>query len=166
MWSPDRRSLLGGLAATGLLGACGFTPAYAPGGGAEGLRGQIRAEEPRTTEDYAFVVQFENRLGRSTDVAPFLLTYSILTDTEGLAVTPDQETLRYNLSGDVRFTVTDRASGKVLTSGRTQSFTSYSAIGTTVATRASEKSARERLMVILADQTVSQLIATAGTWMP
>ncbi|SNT05617.1 LPS assembly lipoprotein LptE [Tropicimonas sediminicola] len=166
MWSPDRRALLAALAVTGGLAACGFTPAYAPGGSAYALRNQILAEAPSSTEEYAFVVQFEDRLGRTSDAAPYLLTYSITTETDGLAVTSDQETLRYNLSGEVRFTVTDRASGAVLTSGRTESFTSYSAIGTTVATRASEKSASERLMVILADQTVSQLLATAGSWQP
>lgn len=165
MWLSDRRRVLGGLAALVGLSACGFTPAYAPGGSGERLRGQILADAPRNAEDFAFVVEFENRLGRGDD-ARFALSYDIDTDTEGLAITSDQETLRYHLTGTLEYRVTDRTTGQVVASGRVESFTSYSAIGTTVATRASEKDAEARLMVILADQLVARLLATGGSWLP
>ena len=51
---------------------------------------------------------------------------------------------------------------KVLLSGNVDSFTGYSATGTTVATRAAERDAYERLMTILADQIVTRLEAGAG----
>jgi LPS-assembly lipoprotein len=35
-----------------------------------------------------------------------------------------------------------------------------------VGTLAAEEDARERLMILLADQIVAQLLATAGEWMP
>ncbi|HCQ58330.1 MAG TPA: hypothetical protein DIU10_10575, partial [Sulfitobacter sp.] len=49
--------------------------------------------------------------------------------------------------------------GQIVTSGKVESFTGYSATGTTVATRAAELDAQERLMVILADLVVSRLYA-------
>lgn len=166
MWSSDRRSLLAGAAALLSLAACGFTPAYAPGGAGDRLQGQIRADAPGDSEDYVFVARMEDRLGRSTESAPMLLRYKIDTNSDGLAITSDQETLRYHLTGEAAFSVVDRSTGAVLTSGWVESFTSYSAIGTTVATRASEKDATERLMLILADEVTTQLLATAGTWLP
>jgi LPS-assembly lipoprotein len=165
MWSSDRRSIIAAFAAAALAG-CGFTPVYAPGGVGDRLYGQIRADAPDSRDGYELVAQFEDRLGRTSDAAPYLLSYQIVTESEGLAITPDQETLRYQLIGVVRYRLTDRATGTVLTSGQVDSFTSYSAIGTTVATRASENDARARLMVILADQIVARLTAGAGSWLP
>lgn len=112
-----------------------------------------------------FASRLEDRLGRASN-ARFALSYELETASEGLAITPDQETLRFNLTGEVQFAVRDRASGQVLTSGTVQNFTSFSAIGTTVATRASENDARRRLSVILADEVVNRLVATASTWLP
>ena len=45
-----------------------------------------------------------------------------------------------------------------------QSFTSYSATGSTVAGLAAEEDAALRLMHILADQIVTRLLATSGQW--
>ena len=45
MSSSDRRFVLGAFALLPLA-ACGFTPAYAPGGPAEGLLGQILVDAP------------------------------------------------------------------------------------------------------------------------
>ena len=48
-----------------------------------------------------------------------------------------------------------------VTSGTVDSFTGYSATGSTVATRAARADAEERLTTILADQIVTRLIAAA-----
>ncbi|MFV0359543.1 LPS assembly lipoprotein LptE [Tropicimonas sp.] len=164
MWWSDRRFVLCGLAALALAG-CGFTPAYAPGGVGSRLQGRILPDEPQTVQAFAFANQLENRLGRAAD-APYALSYDIDLDDQGLAITSDQETLRYHLSGVVDYRVSDRATGEVLTTGQAQTFAAYSAIGTTVATRAAERDAEKRLMVMLADQVVTQLLASGGRWLP
>lgn len=157
--------MLGLLAGVGALAACGFSPAYAPDGSAEALRGQVLPDAPGNASEFVFATRLEDRLGRASD-ARFALGYTVSTRAEGLAITADQATLRFNLVGRVDFSVRDRATGQVLTSGSVDSFTSYSAIGTTVATRASETDAARRLYVILADQVVSRLVATAPAWLP
>jgi len=49
--------------------------------------------------------------------------------------------------------------GTVLTSGTVNSFTGYSATGNTTVSLASERDARERLMIILGDQITARLLA-------
>ena len=64
------------------------------------------------------------------------------------------------------YQVIERASGKELTRGQVRNFAAFSAIGTTIATRASEDDAERRLMVMMADQIVTRLMATSKTWLP
>ncbi|MDB6452555.1 LPS assembly lipoprotein LptE [Falsirhodobacter sp. 20TX0035] len=163
MSSPDRRALLAsGLALLG-LGACGFTPAYAPGGPAAGLQGSIRMAEPDDKAGFDFVQRMEERLGRDIDPR-YDLTYAINTNTVGIGEKRDNTTTRYNITGTVDWGVVDRASGARLTGGKATNFTSYSATGSTLASLSAQEDAEYRLMRILADQIVTQLTATAGRW--
>lgn len=157
MSSFDRRSLL--ILPLALV-ACGFTPVYGPGGTGSALRGRVLVQEPDAPDDYILVRTLEDRLGRATAPA-YDLGYTLTTETEGQAVTATGETTRYSLVGQVDYTLTDRASGTVVASGRVQNFTGYSATGSTVETLAGERDARERLMTILADQIVTRIYATA-----
>ena len=71
-------------------------------------------------------------------------------------------TTRYNLLGRVEYALRDLQTGAVVLTGQADSFTSYSASGTTVATQAAQRDAEARLMVILADQILNRLTAEAG----
>lgn len=155
------------------LAACGFTPVYGPGGVAEGLRGQIAVEPPRDPASYALVRALEGRLGDGQ--APlYALDAAVALDQEGLGVTPDQEITRIQVAGQLDYTLTDIETGALLDRGSVSSFTAYSApvfsvdrnsiAGNSVTVRAAREDAVERLMVILADQLTSRLIATAPRW--
>jgi LPS-assembly lipoprotein len=156
----DRRTLLACLA----LGACGFTPALGPGGAAEGLQGAIRVNDPTDKNGFDLVERLEERIGRPA-TARFDLGYTITTKAIGVGITPESAITRYNLTGRVDWTLTERATGTRVAGGRVDSFTSYSATGSTVAGLAAEEDAAFRLMRILADQIVSRLIASAGDWL-
>jgi len=160
MSSCDRRAVLLGLT---VLAGCGFAPAYGPGSPALALRNRVEPEEPGTRLEFAFVEQLEARLGRAVG-GPLLLRYDIDTTEDGLAITNDQEIQRYNLVGRLSYDISKRGAQTALARGRLQGFTSYSAIGTTVATRASQRDAEERLAVLLADRLVTELIAGVGGW--
>lgn len=143
------------------LAGCGFTPAYGPKGGAAALQNQILFDEPGTRDGYVLVRHLENRLGRA-QAARFGLSVSLTTSEEGLAYTQDAQITRYDLVGKAVYALRDLGTGKVLTSGTVDSFTGYSTTGSTVATLAAEKDARERLMTILADQITTRLLASAS----
>ena len=139
------------------LAACGFTPAYAPGGAASGLLGRVRAADPADKNGFDFVERIEERLGRPEDTR-YTLAYAIVTETVGVGVTTDNQITRYNLKGAIDYTLSDLA-GQRVAGGRVQNFTAYAATGSTVAGLAAEEDAATRLMRILADQIVARLIA-------
>jgi len=159
MSSPDRRTVLFILAA---LAGCGFTPAYAPNGPATAIQGMIRAADPIDKRGFDLVQRLEERLGRP-NTARLDLTYSIATQSIGVGYTPDGAITRYNLTGQIVWSLADRTGVRV-TGGTVDSFTSWSATGSTVAGLTSEEDAGLRLMRLLADQIVMRLLATSGTW--
>ena len=160
MSSLDRRSLI---LAPLALAACGFTPAYAPGGAATRLTGTVRAADPADRNAFDFVERIEERLGRPQRHL-YDLTYTIATETVGVGVATDNQITRYNLKGAIDFALVDAATGATVASGRVQSFTAFAATGSTVAGLAAEEDAGLRLMRLLADQIVTRLIASSGEW--
>ena len=155
MLSSRRTVLLSALA----LSACGFTPVYGPGGSGAVLQGRIALADPDTPMAYAFTRRFEDRMGRAS--GPYRLETRFQTTQQGIGGTSAGVTTRYRILGRVFYTLRD-AEGTALVDSRTNAFTGYSATGSTVATRAAERDAQERLMVLLADQIIDQLILEAA----
>lgn len=155
MWSSRRKFLLGGLALAGLA-ACGFTPVYGPGGPGQRLFGRIRAADPKTIDDFAFVRRITERLG-PTETPEFELSYNLRIAIVPQAITPDEITTRYALNGSADFTLTETATGRIVTRGQVNNFSSYSTTGTTIATMSAEQDAHDRLAMMLADQVVTRL---------
>jgi len=141
------------------LAACGFSPVYGPEGSGTKLHGQVLVQEPSTQAGYLLTRHLETRLGRSGTEPRYALDLAIATDEDGLAINSAGDTTRFNLTGQVAYSLRDSANGTVVTSGTVENFTAYSATGTTVATLAAERDAVERLMVILGDQITARLYA-------
>ena len=146
-----------------VLAACGFSPTLAPGTAAAGLQGTIRLADPTDKNGFDFLQHMEQRLSRSENPA-YDLAYSITTAAVGVGVNPQGEIQRYNLTGVIDWTLTRRSDKTRVTGGRVQSFTSYSATGTTVAELSAKQDAGVRLMEILGDKIVTTLQATAPDW--
>lgn len=162
MSSSDRRNFLFLMAALPVA-ACGFAPAYGPGGAASGLQGRIRVDDPSDKNGFDLVERLEERLGRP-EAPRYALSFAIVTKPIGVGITPENAIRRYNLTGSIDWGLTDIATGTRLSGGRVNSFTSYSATGSTVAGLAAEQDAAMRLMRLLADQIVTRLIATSAQW--
>ena len=150
----DRRTLL---ILPFALAACGFTPVYAPGGTAAALRGQVAIQQPVNREGFLLVQELETRLGRSR--GPYGLAFELVVSEEGLGITRTGDINRFNLIGTVDYTLFEFATERVVFQGSTSNFTGYTATGDTVEAFAAERDARERLMVILADQVTTELYA-------
>ncbi|MHA6262958.1 LPS assembly lipoprotein LptE [Arenibacterium sp. CAU 1754] len=138
------------------LAACGFTPVYGPGGTASALRGRVAIDAPDTQASYLLVRNLEERLGRSASPAYRLAVKPTLTQ-QGQAVTAAGEITRFSIVGKADFTLHRMSDDTVVAKGAVDNFTGYSATGSTVETLAAESDARERLMVILADQITTRL---------
>lgn len=145
------------------LTACGFTPAYGPKGPAAGLADQIRIADPNDKNSFDLVERLEERLGR-TSTGHYDLTYTISTETSGVGIASDNSTTRYQLYGTADWSLTERGTSTRVTGGQASGFTSWSATASTVAALSGEENAALRLMHILADQIVTQLVATSGAW--
>ncbi|WP_249200540.1 LPS assembly lipoprotein LptE [Thetidibacter halocola] len=152
--------MIAGLLAAATLPACGFAPVYGPGGAGNRLMGRIAVDAPETPVAYLFNRRFEERMGGRGATSPYRLSVRIETDRQELGTTSVGNITRYRLIGRVFYTLRDQT-GTVLTEGRTNAFTGYSTTGSTVATLASERDARDRLMTLLADQVIDQLILSA-----
>ena len=155
----DRRLFL--LSALAVTAGCGFTPAFAPGGTATRLQNSVSLDDPGDWEDYVLVRRFEERLGPASP-ARYGLSYSVNLVETGIAISTDNIITRYNVLGTVTYALRDMTTDKVLTSGKVENFTSYSAEGTTVSELAAKQDAEERLMLIMADQMITELTAKAG----
>lgn len=156
----SRRSLI---VAPLVLAACGFAPAYGPGGVATTLVETVRVADPYDKNSFDLVERLEERLGRPNNHR-YDLAYTIRTEAFGVGITTENEITRFNLKGVIDYTLTDTATGSRLTGGQVQSFTAYSATGSTVAGLAAEEDAALRLMRILADQIVARLIAASAAF--
>jgi len=163
MSSSDRRSLILGLAAAACVAGCGYTPAYAPAGRASGLQGEILVDAPNSDLAFFLAEELERRLGRAAN-ARYRLSYDISTNSSRQALTNNEETTRYYVRGRLSFQLRDEASGAVVQSGRLENFTAYSSTASTIATLTAERDAEKRLMVSLADELVTRLVATTGSW--
>lgn len=157
MSSYNRRSFLMLAAAGPMLAGCGFTPTYGTDGKAGGLLNQVVVDEPSDNNTYLLVRELEDRLGRVSS-GKYGLSISVVTEELSTGKTISGVTSRYDVVGEATFALRDIATGEVLTTGKTQNFTGYSATGTSVATLAAQTNAYERLMVILTDQIM------AGLW--
>ena len=141
-----------------MLAGCGFEPVYGPGGSAEELRGRIDVVAPDDEEGFALVKRLEDRLGlpEGPDLS---LNADIRLREEAVGFLPDGEISRFNVIGEVTWRVSLADGGRTIATGKERNFTSYSATSTTVATIFAQRDARRRLMVILADDIVVDLLA-------
>ncbi len=163
MWLPDRCAfpVCAFLVCAFAPGACGFEPVHAPGGTSPNLTGQTEITAPSERNSFDLVRRLEERLGRPQGPR-YRLGYTIRIVQDDLGVTPSQEITRYNLVGEVDFTLTRMATGDIASSGTVRSFTSYAATGSTLGTQTARQDAFARLMVILADRIVSRLLSATG----
>lgn len=151
-----RRGVL--FAALGLAG-CGLTPVYGPQGNATVLRGAVAVTAPETVAGYRLRSRFIERLGPVSE-ARYQLAVTMTQTPTPATITTDGDTTRFNLVGAATWVLSDVA-GTVLKDGTVETFTSYSATGSTVATQAAETDAAARLSVALADLIMARMIVAA-----
>lgn len=155
MW-PDRPSRRLLLTAPLALAACGFRPAYAPGGPGLRLRGRVAVEAPPTPDGFRLRAELEDRLGPA-GAAAATLSAEPAVEVATAAVTPAGAITRYQLAGTARWRLLS-PEGRLLAEGEAHALTGYSATGPTVSSRAAAQDAEGRLMALLAQRIVERLL--------
>lgn len=151
---PTRRAVL---LAPFLLAACGFAPAYAPGGPGDRLRGRIAVEAPATPDGFRLRAALEDRLGPPATAGAALLAVTPEVEIVRIGLLPDGTPARARLDGRATWRLASPA-GPLLAEGVEDAFTGAVATGPAVSVRAAEADARERLMALLADRIVARLL--------
>lgn len=159
MLSFNRRHLLSLIAALPVAG-CGFTPVYGPTATGRSLRGRIAYRAPNTPEGFRLRTRLEDRLGR-VERGDYLLTVELDIEEVPLVISSSQDINRFNLPGKATWTLTEDGSDTPLATGTAETFTAYSAFGTTVASQEAQDDARDRLAIALADLIVTDIIVEA-----
>lgn len=139
------------------LAGCGFTPVYGSEETATALLEQNALDPPQDRNTFMLNRRIKERLGQATAGAWRLSTKSE-TENIGLGFTADGDFTRYHINGTAIYTLRRTGSSDIYRVGKVQHLTSYSATGTTVATLASKREAEVRIMTILADQIIDQVL--------
>ena len=147
----DRRAFLLGLAGLAGVAGCRFTPVYAPGGAGRVLQGAVRADDPTQRNEYQFVAALEERLGRP-ESPRYALSYRIGQRYVG------GDASRVQVLGTLQYVLTDMATGAEVAAGRVDGNAGFSPTATQLAEQAAAEDAELRLMRVLADSLVLQLI--------
>jgi LPS-assembly lipoprotein len=160
-----RRLILGiGLLA---LAACGFRPLYGEGEPAAAMGGHVDVALIEGAPGFAMRERLTQRLGPAVAATHRLETTLTLNRT-GVALTQENVTTRYDVSGVATYRLVPVAGGPPVASGSVATVTGYSvpaeAASSAFANRAAERDAEERLAVTLADQIVERLALSAGAW--
>ena len=125
--------------------------------------GTVRAADPIDQAGFDFAKRIAERFGPAS-VPLYDLGFTPTTAATGVGITAEGAITRYNLTGSVVWTLTRHADAVRMTGGTVDSFTSYSATGSTVAGLAAKEDAARRLMVILADKVMQDIMISAGRW--
>ena len=159
-----RRALLLALLA---LAGCGFRPLYGEGEPAVAMTGRIVVAQLEGAPGFTMRERLTQRLGAPTAATHRLETTLALNRT-GVALTQENVTTRYDVTGTATWRLVPLAGGPPVSAGSVRTVTGYSApadeASSAFASRAAERDAGQRLAVTLADQIVERLALSSAAW--
>ena len=150
-----------------VLAACGFRPLYGEGTPAAAMTGRVEVAMLDGAAGFAMRERLTQRLGPPAGATHRLET-TLDLDSTGVALTQENVTTRYDVTGVATYRLVPVTGGPPVTAGTVRGGTGYSApvsgASSAFAIRAAERDAEERLAVTLADQIVERLALTSGAW--
>ena len=163
--SVSRRTLLGLLAI--LPAGCGFAPLYGDGSAASRMAGRVDVGLIDGKAGFELRERLVNRLGQPVDPDHRLIV-TLALETTGVALTQENVTTRFSVTGVAEYTLVPVTGGVPVASGVVRSVTGFNApdavASTAFAARAAEIDAERRLAVTLADQILQRLALSADGW--
>ena len=163
--SARRRAAATAAALALLLSGCGFAPLYGDGTPAAALHGQIAVAPLDGTPGFALHERLTERLGDAT-VPRWRLVTSLDIASSGAALTQENVTTRFDVTGTADFTLAPAAGGPPVLTGSVRAVTSYSApaseTSSAFASEIARQDAQDRVARALADKIVLRLAVAAG----
>ena len=140
-----------------LLISCGYKPIYGPDGSAATLIGKVSIESPSNRADYLLYHQLNNHLQDSDD-GFYRLSINIVEISSRAAIDENGRAHRALLQGSASYDLRRMSDQKSVINGIVQGFTGYSTQAASVASHASSRDATKRLMTMLADKIIYELV--------
>ncbi len=140
------------------IAGCSFEPAWIAGNNkAKTFWRKIDLKEPKTSNEFRLNSYLASRIGEAED-AEFFLKYELFTETERTALSFDGKAYRIRINGEVKFSLIHNSGNVVLISSSVKDSLGYSDAILAVTDQASERDAYARLMVLLGDKIVDELL--------
>jgi LPS-assembly lipoprotein len=169
MWCSEAgRAVLAGALALGLAG-CGFEPMYDQGAPAQAMLGRIAVGPVEGAPAFEMRERLTERLGAG-EGADLILDVDLDLRREGVALTQQNVTTRFNIIGTADFALRPAAGGPAVVTGQVRNITGYSApdsaTASAFASLSAERDAESRVARTLADQIVLRLALQAEEFVP
>lgn len=154
----DKKKYIFSILVSVLIAGCSFEPAWIAGNNkAKTFWQKIDLKEPKTSNEFRLNRYLVSRVGDAED-AEFLLKYELFTKTKRTALSFDGKAYRIRIHGEVKFSLIHNSRNVVLISSSVKDSLGYSDAILAVTDQASERDAYERLMVLLGDKIVDELL--------
>lgn len=161
--SPWPLALLTIIAIT-FLSSCGFSPMYAQNGENAAILSKLASVEIRpikTIIGQEYVNSLEDVLNPShvSAAKDYIIEADVNKDTQALAIEQDRTVTRYKVVVTASYTLKEKSSGKVISSGNVRGQSEYDRVDSDYATYASETETTSRAIRELAQDTKIRIIA-------
>tara|TARA_B100001057_G_scaffold172455_1_gene173219 strand:+ start:839 stop:1342 length:504 start_codon:yes stop_codon:yes gene_type:complete len=141
-----------------IIGSCSFEPAWIARNNKEMVLWQkVDLKEPKTSNEFHLNRYLVSRVG-DAEHAEFFLKYELFTETRRTALSFDGKAYRIRIHGEVKFSLIHNSKNTILVSSSVKDILGYSSAILAVTDQASERDAHERLMVLLGDKIVDELL--------
>ena len=142
------------------IASCDFEPAWiAKDNKIKILWQKVNLKEPITSNEFRLNRYLTSRIGDAKD-AKFSLEYELFTETKRTALSFDGKAYRIRILGEIKFSLLHSEKDTVLLSSSVKDSLGYSDAILAVTDQASERDAYKRLMVLLGDRMVDELLSS------
>ena len=156
----DKKKYIFSILVSVFIAGCSFEPAWIAGNNkAKTFWQKIDLKEPITSNEFRLNRYLASRIGDAED-AEFFLEYELFTETKRTALSFDGKAYRIRILGEVKFSLLHSEKDTILLSSSVKDSLGYSDAILAVTDQASERDAYKRLMVLLGDRMVDELLSS------
>ena len=156
----DKQKYLLAVLCSVFIASCSFEPAWiAEENKTKILWRRVHIQEPITRNEFRLNRYLASRIGHAKD-AEFFLEYELSTETKRTALSFDGKAYRIRILGEVKFSLIHSEKDTILLSSSVKDSLGYSDAILAVTDQASERDAYKRLMVLLGDRIVDELLSS------